>query len=823
MRKRKTDTGTRAIVEHSFANNFDSEARLQEAIASLMQRIPGHTDVQILQGTQEFGKDIIFRCPAGMGDTMLCACVVKNTKITGNVASSGGARTVFNQAAQCLDTPHVDTAGREVPVERVYVVTPYEISPPTISSIRGALAARSGQIVFLSGPQLFDLFKRYWPDFFADEAEAILSHIRRVKDALEGLNPVIRVLANYSIGTKPARSQWVYIPQKFYRELHTFSVAEEVTAWAEKLEDVRRELSASQVRAISDSFGVAGVFVAALEGVIPEGHGAVAQKLAHLAQELTFSWKTTVIRAEKRKKGQKGSDDVPVDLEADGPRYEAAMERATARIDGLSEFLAAAQSVKAVLWPRVSSARKTLGALTALRSKRLTGSAELLQDERFQALAKFHDAAIAAPLAPFRIVDRFGIEFPKDFLDGWNGPLLVVGAPGYGKTSFCKWNALEDSERYMSGVSRIIPQYIPLHHLAQERLGTFEETFLATLGRSALMPAAGAEVAAGRRMRLYLDGLDEVALPGLRSELMELARVGSLQYPWCQVVVTARNHLFGAYLDWLPRLSLAGFEEADVRSLVSRWLGDDEKTQQFYEQLAGLPSLRSLMKTPLLATLILIVFQQTGRLPESLSRLYTIFVELLTGGWDTVRQVTRGAKFGQVPKVRFLQRLAASLHERKRREFDDRDIRATLGLVFSSSFAGDVGDIRHELLEDGLVTATGDALHFAHLSFQEFLTAKFYANDVYPRNINQALEAYLLGDEWWEEVLKFYIGLAADSSHIAGWLASKSTEIASMGRAQVADRRAARLFKALCDAYPDSRARDELYAMKIRGAWLPSS
>jgi len=64
-----------------FAETFPNELVLQQALAKLLGKIPGHTGVQILQGSSELGKDIIFYTPAAFGEKDLNACVVKNTKI----------------------------------------------------------------------------------------------------------------------------------------------------------------------------------------------------------------------------------------------------------------------------------------------------------------------------------------------------------------------------------------------------------------------------------------------------------------------------------------------------------------------------------------------------------------------------------------------------------------------------------------------------------------------------------------------------------------------------------------------------------------------
>ena len=80
-----------------FADTFPSEAVLQQALAKLLSKIPGHTGVQILQGSHEIGKDIIFYTPGAFGQRDLNACVVKNTKITSSASSTAGARTVFGE------------------------------------------------------------------------------------------------------------------------------------------------------------------------------------------------------------------------------------------------------------------------------------------------------------------------------------------------------------------------------------------------------------------------------------------------------------------------------------------------------------------------------------------------------------------------------------------------------------------------------------------------------------------------------------------------------------------------------------------------------
>ena len=64
-------------------------------------------------------------------------------------------------------------------VQKVYVITPFPLDPAAVGSIQGALKEKRGQVAFVGGPSLFDLFRQHWPDFIADEADAIARPLQR--------------------------------------------------------------------------------------------------------------------------------------------------------------------------------------------------------------------------------------------------------------------------------------------------------------------------------------------------------------------------------------------------------------------------------------------------------------------------------------------------------------------------------------------------------------------------------------------------------------------------------------------------------------------
>src|SRR5438067_390003 len=78
-------TARRREELNQFANEFPDEARLREVVAELLRKM-GRTGVRIAHGANEKGKDILFHHEHGMGAPQLCACVVKNERITGSVS-----------------------------------------------------------------------------------------------------------------------------------------------------------------------------------------------------------------------------------------------------------------------------------------------------------------------------------------------------------------------------------------------------------------------------------------------------------------------------------------------------------------------------------------------------------------------------------------------------------------------------------------------------------------------------------------------------------------------------------------------------------------
>jgi hypothetical protein len=671
-----------------FSRSFSSESLLQQALAGLLTRMPDITGVQILQGAQEFGKDLIFFIPGGFGERILCACVVKNTRITGDAGKSEGARTILLQAQQAFDTPHTDGFGRDISVERVYVITPFELPPATVASIRGRLKERSGQIVFIGGPLLFDLFKQYWPDFLADEATAIDYHLRQIRQGLENESALSGLVLQHNLGRLNTTLKRFYVPQLFHRELFSYSLGSVLTDPLPMNLQICSYLLFDRLKEIIyclKKFQRALEFLGEwkehfdLEGsrIRMEMQDTLIKIISELDRQLEFNI--------RRKLERKEQGDFYVTL---------------AKAPSLDKQLRWVIDQKDKAFSRLKASLVSLNKVVA--SHRLEGIQSLL-NKAFLSACNTDNCARAASDGLFIRRNNLKVSFPKDILDKWKGPIMIVGAPGYGKTSFCRWNALRDAEEFNSGKSNTLPVYVPLHTLARGELKSFEEAFLQTLGKSALLVEARQENYSTTltRIRLYLDGLDEVVSQARRREIVDLVRQGTDGTGKYQVVLTARDHVHGDWLNWLPRIYLGGFDDQAILEFVGRWLGDSSsEAKKFFAQLNSIPALTRLMHTPLLATLIILVFRQTGRLPENKTRLYEIFVELLSGGWDMAKGILRESMYGQRVKLMVLKTLAGKLHGSRRSTFGDDDIKEAIQAALPKSMLNEWESFQEELIED---------------------------------------------------------------------------------------------------------------------------
>jgi hypothetical protein len=747
-----------------FAHSFLNEDILHEKLATLFSKVPNVTGVKILQGSQEYGKDLIFYEKGTCDERRLVACVVKNTKISGTVASPSGAQTVHFQVRQAIKHAYVGSKGEDEFVNHVYVISPWPCSPQAMNSIKGELESAKGQAQFVCGRELFDLFRHHWPDYIYLESNLLSLYLTSL-DALDDNSAFANVMTRSGLVLENISSlSKIHIQQNFSQSVPQFILADPFPSWRSLDVRLTRAEMRYTVRLFEDTKTVLECAKVWSDLSHPEIDQTL-QEVGALSQLFTTGWKTQFEAAVAKSK-----------LAKQIPTSERSFV-ANSILDNSVE-----SKVKQIeLFMNIIKG-ELARCLNSLSLIPLDGSSQSLESLPYLILSRLRLASIEYPWVLQPLEEQRAISFEAKLLNDYGGPLLVTGSAGYGKTSFGRMGTLRDSVAYLNSSECMLPTYVPLYQLNSKKVRGDEDPVELFVTSPELRRYLKDKHAAGTdpKVRIYLDGLDEVTDSQRRAALMKVAQSASNSGRF-QVIVTSREHVVGSYLEWLPRVTLAPFNDVQLDTLAERWLSEPQ-LKLFRTDLRSAPDLKELIRVPLLANLTLAIFQQIGTLPESRVRLYDMFVQLMCGGWDAAKNLRRESEFGPNPKHTVITRLAWIAHSSRNRDFTESDFRSAvnqtlIGLVESSPL------LLRECLQDGILIRGGTRYAFAHLSFQEFLASR-HLNDPQGGRQKLALRQYLEGDDWWNEVLLFYVAASNQPNEIASWIAEAAKQAASRGHSR---------------------------------------
>ncbi len=362
--------------------------------------------------------------------------------------------------------------------------------------------------------------------------------------------------------------------------------------------------------------------------------------------------------------------------------------------------------------------------------------------------------------------------------------LVIVGAPGSGKSTFLEWLQLQVAaveEELVLGDQQAIPLLLRVRQLDPQNLprgAAMIEKATASRDRAALMPQGwlDRQLEAGRIL-LMLDGLDEVS-PGDRDRYLLPWMLELLErYPKCRFVVSSRP--VGYPAGSLRRLKfvesdLLDFGDDQIEEYTVHWctavrLAQNEPVDESRREgraegrqiVAGFqehPYIRDLARTPLMLSAICLVnYFESGKLPEDRALLYKLCVEGLLHHWDQRRGIH--SEFTLEEKLRTCREVAMAMQAANRAESQAQEVRKILGEVLGSPKRGREL-FRHIRYRTGLLLERRpEVFAFAHLTFQEYLAARAVHEGNRP-GVDARRLAEEHADGRWAEVIPLYCGLA---------------------------------------------------------------
>ncbi|WP_428264964.1 SUMF1/EgtB/PvdO family nonheme iron enzyme [Haliangium sp.] len=389
--------------------------------------------------------------------------------------------------------------------------------------------------------------------------------------------------------------------------------------------------------------------------------------------------------------------------------------------------------------------------------------------------------------------------------------LFIRGEPGSGKTTALKkllWSLLPEGTlphfdgRPLGLPMDTVPVFLRLRQLGGTALdrhfadvlddALVHATALDQEGNSVIPAGIGHQLWERGRLLLLLDGLDEIADADSRRavcrRLEALARQGAPRHIW--VVASSRFaglEEYGAInLDsrLFLHLDVRPLSDEQIAQLVERWYvaagrarsrmrreaeaeGEARARPQAHRLLRVLAEkttakIKELVSTPLWLTLLCLVVERGGRIPERRVDFFDECLRILLGSWLDERTTTRLLSLNE--SLDMLEPVAWEMHTEKRKydlsegrlhELLDEPIRRLQDQGRRKPMVTFRGVLDWLVRTTGVLTEYAPGEYgFIHLSVQEYLAAVHAAHT---GPLDQLAAGF--GDEQWREVTLLMVAL----------------------------------------------------------------
>ncbi len=362
-----------------------------------------------------------------------------------------------------------------------------------------------------------------------------------------------------------------------------------------------------------------------------------------------------------------------------------------------------------------------------------------------------------------------------------NDYLLIEGHAGSGKTTLLKHltYCLANKDREDLRIDEL-DDYLPVLILFKDLEGLFNDT---EIGRKKDLTAEDIltwyfhnrmgnvlnfktvnRFLKAKKAIFLIDGLDEI-LPEHRDKVVNIFADLRIKHKGNKVVFSGRPHgLEGAVVNKFGsmHIKILALNMEQVNRFINKWFiylypGSSgiggKNAQAMIGEIKDHPAIEQLIDNPLMLTAICILYHDGKELPGQRAELYKKFIDnLLYRRFNNPEIVHE-----------FLKTLAFKMHESGARAIDRSFAEEMLKDIYKArpEETDKIYERRiKETFDDieprcGLLKFEGGQYNFWHLTFQEFLTARYIMDN--SMEYGQAIKDYWAND-WYKEVIELYIG-----------------------------------------------------------------
>ena len=358
--------------------------------------------------------------------------------------------------------------------------------------------------------------------------------------------------------------------------------------------------------------------------------------------------------------------------------------------------------------------------------------------------------------------------------------LTVIGGPGVGKSTFLRKVGLEAIKGKSKAFSHhCIPVFLELKRFDSDIIDV-EEMIIEEFRTCGFPdPEAFTKKALDKgRLLVLLDGIDEVPSKNLTQVVQKIQdfidkhKSNIDKYKSNRFIVSCRIAAYHGYLKGCINVEIAEFDESQISQFINNWFQSDidrrKGTAATYWNLLQKPenaSALELAQTPLLLTFLCLVFDRSQNLPPNRSTLYQKALNILLEEWAAEKRIRKeviyegmhtGIEKALLSEIAYIRFESNQLFFSKQTVIDQ--IATFLAEMLEAPKNLDSAAVLNaiESQQGILVERAEDIYSFSHLTIQEFLAARYIAED------QKLLEKVIynhLADERWQEVFLLIAGL----------------------------------------------------------------
>ena len=358
--------------------------------------------------------------------------------------------------------------------------------------------------------------------------------------------------------------------------------------------------------------------------------------------------------------------------------------------------------------------------------------------------------------------------------------LMVLGAPGVGKSTFLRkvgLEALKKKERNFD--HECTPVFLELKRCIEDPVDI--ETLIINEFRTCgyLYPEKKtAELLKSGELLILLDGLDEVPAANINNVILKIGDFVD-QYSQNRFIASCRIASYKEAFTRFTEVEIAEFDDSQVKAYIDNWFAStcDPHQRQPDERMKTAElcwktlnqeeheATKELARNPLSLMLLCIVYDDLRDFPPNRANLYEKALNIFLKEWAAEKRVLRDSLVNPfldaLTEKQMLSEIAAKNFKADRvflsekelidqiKEFGEKHVHTP------PSF--DATKVLETIVEQGLFVERDKGVYFFfHLTFQEYLTANYIAEN---EEAIKGLVTTHLFDERWREIFLLTAGI----------------------------------------------------------------